>query len=61
MKCSLSFASKIKVYEQKRDEAGVSLHNCRVERMCRPCLMGEKIWLDGVEGAESLEVAKCRQ
>ena len=45
MKCSFSFASKIEVYEQKRDEAGVSLQLSGKQRMSRPCLMGEKIWM----------------
>lgn len=44
MKCSFSFASKIEVNEQKREGAGVSLHNCRVKNV--PTCFS----LDGVEG-----------
>ena len=47
MKCSFSFASKIEVNEQKRDEAGVSLHNCRVKNV--PTLLDGREDLDGVE------------
>ena len=50
MKCSFSYASKIEVNEQKREEAGVSLHNCRVKNV--PTLLDGREDLDGVEGEE---------
>ena len=60
MKCSFSFASKIEVNEQKRKSRCIFAQLPGKE--CADLLGPDgREDLDGVEGEESLEVAKCRQ